>query len=177
MAELFEMVASWRSLLFVVVVFGFAPGFLLRLLVKIYPKNDPRRQELVAQLYLLGRLERLLYVGEQLETVLFEGVPARARALRRRFRRAGKRSHSRNPRTLKATGTLAMAIAMGSWGMLSIGSELIGNHAGEAAFGQTVGAYVLLGAMLLVPLALAIGLVQYLRYRRQEAGRSRDRAV
>jgi hypothetical protein len=77
MAELFDAIASWRSLLLVLVVFGFAPGFVLRLLVRIYPKGDPRRTELIAQLYVLRRLERPLFVAEQLETVLFEGMPHR----------------------------------------------------------------------------------------------------
>jgi hypothetical protein len=36
---------------------------------------------LIAGLYILGRFERLLYVGEQLETVLFEGVPHRIRSI------------------------------------------------------------------------------------------------
>lgn len=80
-SELLAAVVSWRTLLLVVLVFGFAPGFCLRLLVKLYPKDDPRRQELVADLYALGHFERLLYVGEQLETVLFEGVPHRIRAI------------------------------------------------------------------------------------------------
>lgn len=67
-------------------VFGFAPGFCLRLLVKIYPRDDARRRELVAELYTLGRVERLVFVGEQLETALFEGTRSRLAARRRRLR-------------------------------------------------------------------------------------------
>lgn len=37
MTELLDIVASWPSLLLVVVAFGFAPGFCPRLLVLIYP--------------------------------------------------------------------------------------------------------------------------------------------
>lgn len=81
MTELIEIIASWRSLLLVLVVFGFAPGFVLRLLVRIYPKDDPRRTELISELYMLGRAERLLFVAEQLETVLFEGAPHRVKAV------------------------------------------------------------------------------------------------
>lgn len=91
MAELIEIVASWRSLLLVLVVFGFAPGFVLRLLVRIYPKDDPRRTELISELYMLGRAERLLFVAEQLETVLFEGAPHRVKAVLDSVR-ASKRS-------------------------------------------------------------------------------------
>jgi hypothetical protein len=76
--ELFDAVTSWQTLLTVILVFGFAPGFLLRLLLSIYPRNHPRRRELVAQLYTLHRIERPFFVAEQLETVLFEGVPGRA---------------------------------------------------------------------------------------------------
>ena len=36
-----------------------------------------RRDELLAQLYVLGRVERPFFVAQQLETVLFEGIPLR----------------------------------------------------------------------------------------------------
>jgi len=91
MTELLQAITSWRSLLFVVVVFGFAPGFILRLLVKVYPRDDPRRQELVAELYTKGRIERLFFVAEQLETVLIEGVPHRVRSTSRWVRPHTKR--------------------------------------------------------------------------------------
>lgn len=48
MAELLEAVASWPTLLFIVIVFGFAPRFCLRLIVLAYPRSDPRRAELIA---------------------------------------------------------------------------------------------------------------------------------
>jgi hypothetical protein len=87
MVALFHAVVSWHTLLVIVLMFGFLPGFVLRLLVMIYPRDDPRRCELVAQLYTLDRLERPLFVAEQLETVLFEGVPHRLSSLARSFRR------------------------------------------------------------------------------------------
>jgi hypothetical protein len=77
MTELLDTVVSWRSLLLVIVVFGFAPGFCLRLLVRAYPRSDPRRTELIAELYTVPRVERPLWVAEQLETALFEGLPHR----------------------------------------------------------------------------------------------------
>ncbi|HEV7647196.1 MAG TPA: tetratricopeptide repeat protein [Actinophytocola sp.] len=64
--------------------FGFLPGFLLRLLVLLYPDDDPRRRELVAELYVLGRMERIEWVFQQLETALFEGVSARVEQRRNR---------------------------------------------------------------------------------------------
>ncbi|HKR49790.1 MAG TPA: hypothetical protein VJT72_09470 [Pseudonocardiaceae bacterium] len=82
MTELLHTVASWQGLLLIVLVFGFAPGFCLRLLVLAYPRNDPRRTELIAELYTVPRIQRPLWVAEQLETALFEGVPHRLAAVR-----------------------------------------------------------------------------------------------
>lgn len=97
MAELLNLVslvASWRSLLLVVVVFGFAPGFCLRLIVLAYPRHDPRRDELIAELYAVPRIWRPLWVAEQLETALFEGLKQRARSASRWLRRRGVRTPS-----------------------------------------------------------------------------------
>ena len=80
MAELFEAVVSLPTLLLVLLVFGFAPGFVLRLLVLAYPRTDPRRRELIAELYTVPRLQRPLWVAEQLEVALFEGLAHRASA-------------------------------------------------------------------------------------------------
>jgi hypothetical protein len=83
MTELLHTIASWPSLLLVVLVFGFAPGFCLRLIVLTYPRSDPRRTELIAELYTVPRIQRPLWVAEQLETALFEGVPHRLAAVLR----------------------------------------------------------------------------------------------
>jgi hypothetical protein len=80
MAELLELVTSKWNLLWVILVFGFAPGFMLRLIVMMYPSHDVRRKELVAELYTIPRVQRPLWVAEQLETALFEGLPRRVRA-------------------------------------------------------------------------------------------------
>lgn len=86
MNELIQAATNWYGLpagaLTVMLTLGFAPGFVLRLLVRIYPKDDPRRRELVAELYVLGYWQRLLFVGEQLETAIFEGLPRRLRRRR-----------------------------------------------------------------------------------------------
>lgn len=81
MAELMEVVASWWNLLLVLLVFGFAPGFCLRLIVLAYPRGHPRRAELIAQLYTVPRKERPLWVAEQLEVALFEGLGQRVSAV------------------------------------------------------------------------------------------------
>lgn len=77
MTELIDFAISWHTVLPVLLTFGFAPGFLLRLLVKLYPPDDPRRAELIAELYHLPRFKRPMFVAEQIETVLFEGLPRR----------------------------------------------------------------------------------------------------
>ncbi len=74
MVELLKAVASWPRLVLIVVVFGFAPGFFLRLIVRAYPRNDPRRAELIAELYAVPRIQRPLWVAEQLEVAVFEGL-------------------------------------------------------------------------------------------------------
>jgi hypothetical protein len=100
MTELPAADIALGSLLLAVLVFGFAPGFILRLLVKIYPRKDPRRDELTAQLYVLPRLERPFFVAEQFETVLFEGLPHRISAWRRR---GSKRTRQRVDRATRRT--------------------------------------------------------------------------
>jgi hypothetical protein len=60
--------------------FGFAPILVLRLLVLVYPADDARRRELVAEVHCIPRVERLIWVSEQLATVLFDGFTARRNA-------------------------------------------------------------------------------------------------
>jgi len=62
------------ALLLGLLVFGFAPGALLRLLVLAFHRDDPRRSELLAELHAVPRLERPFWVLEQLEVALFEGM-------------------------------------------------------------------------------------------------------
>ncbi|MFE9579956.1 hypothetical protein ACFYO1_26465 [Nocardia sp. NPDC006044] len=86
MTELIGAIASWPTLLLAIAFFGFAPGFVLRIMVKVYPYGDPRRQELIAELYAIQRIERPLFVAEQLEVVLVDAIPQRLAARRRRGR-------------------------------------------------------------------------------------------
>ncbi|MEV4728759.1 hypothetical protein [Saccharopolyspora sp. NPDC049426] len=86
MTELLEAVVSWHNLLMVLLVFGFAPGFVLRLLVRIYPKDDPRRDEHLAAFYAHSRVERPLFVADLLAAGLTDALPSRLRALRARLR-------------------------------------------------------------------------------------------
>jgi hypothetical protein len=84
-AELIKLITTPAGLLLTVLIFGFMPGFLLRLIVMMYPPGHVRRRELPAELYKLGRLERIMFVAEQFETAIFEGIGSRI-ANRRRGR-------------------------------------------------------------------------------------------
>jgi hypothetical protein len=89
MSELLLGGSAWWivpvSLLVFGATFGLLPGLMLRLLVRLYPKNDPRRRELFAELYgpKMTRLNRFEWVFQQLETALRDGLASR-RELRRR---------------------------------------------------------------------------------------------
>jgi hypothetical protein len=74
MGELLEAVVNWRIGLVVLLVFGFAPGILLRLIALAFHRDDPRRSELLAELYRVPRWERPVWVAEQLERALSEGL-------------------------------------------------------------------------------------------------------
>ncbi len=74
MITMLDAVVSWPTLLLVLLVFGFAPGAVLRLIVLAYPKGDPRRDELLAEVYAVPRVERPLWVAQQLEVAIFEGL-------------------------------------------------------------------------------------------------------
>lgn len=77
MGGLFDAALSWPTFLIVLLVFGFAPGAVLRLVVLAFHRDDPRRQELIAELYAVPRLMRPIWVAEQMEVALFEGLGER----------------------------------------------------------------------------------------------------
>lgn len=74
MDSLITQVIAWPTLLIALVVFGFAPGAVLRLIVLAFRRDDPRRSELLAELPHVPRIERPFWVCEQLEVALFEGL-------------------------------------------------------------------------------------------------------
>lgn len=69
-----DAILSWQSFLVALVVFGFAPRAALRVIVLAFPRDDPRRHELLAEVHAVPRLERPVWVFEQLEVALFEGL-------------------------------------------------------------------------------------------------------
>jgi hypothetical protein len=72
--EILTAIVSWETFLISLLVFGFAPGAVLRLIVLAFHRDDPRRSEMLAELHRVPRLERPYWVFEQLEVALFEGV-------------------------------------------------------------------------------------------------------
>jgi len=85
MSGLLTQLLSWKALLAAATVFGFGPGAALRLIVLAFPRSDPRRRELLAELRAVPRLKRPTWVAEQLEVALAEDV---AGLLARAWRRA-----------------------------------------------------------------------------------------
>jgi len=69
-----DAVLSLPTLIIALLVFGFAPGAILRVIVLAFPPEDPRRRELLAELHAVPRVERPFWVMEQLEVALFEGL-------------------------------------------------------------------------------------------------------
>lgn len=75
--DLLSAVMVWRTLVTALVLFGIAPGVTLRLIVRLYRKDDPRRRETLAELYAVPRWERPFWVCEQLELAVFSGLGGR----------------------------------------------------------------------------------------------------
>jgi hypothetical protein len=65
---------AWPLFLLALLVYGFAPGLLLRLIVRAFHPEDPRREELLAEIHAVPRLERPFWVFEQLEVAISEGL-------------------------------------------------------------------------------------------------------
>jgi Uncharacterized protein conserved in bacteria (DUF2314) len=74
-----DAIVSWQMFIVALIAFGFAPGAVLRLICLAFWPDDPRREELRAELHAVPRLERPFWVLEQLEVALFEGVFERLR--------------------------------------------------------------------------------------------------
>lgn len=77
MDSLLTHVIAWPTMLVSLLIFGFAPGAVLRVIVLAYRRDDPRRTELRGELFNVPRIERPFWVFEQLENALFEGLAGR----------------------------------------------------------------------------------------------------
>jgi hypothetical protein len=95
-AELIGLKGLWSTLFMACLVFGFAPGAILRIAVMMFPGDDPRRKELLAELYAVPRWERPVWVAEQLEVTSFEGIAERRRRRRQCFQQQNDAAVSDN---------------------------------------------------------------------------------
>lgn len=110
MTTLIYHVLAWPTLLIALLVFGFAPGAILRLIVLAYHRDDPRRQELLGELYHVPRIERPFWVAEQLELALAEGLGQRlawaatGRIIHRWHLSSGVKRNREHPDTFQIPG-------------------------------------------------------------------------
>lgn len=72
--------APWQLVLLGLLLFGFFPRLLLRILVLAFPDGE-RRAEVLGDLDAIDYIKRPLFVAEQLEVALVEGLGGRARFL------------------------------------------------------------------------------------------------
>ncbi len=72
--EILQTLLTWPLALVALGVFGFFPGLFARLIALSFHKDDPRRKELIAEVYAVPRWERPFWVAEQFERALSEGV-------------------------------------------------------------------------------------------------------
>jgi hypothetical protein len=115
-----DLLGSWDAVwLFFGVAFllGFAPGAALRLILLLYPRDHPRRQELIGELYAMGRIERPVFVFEQLELAIFEGIHLR-RARRRERVRSRAKQEARD-RWLAVAKEILEGLPPQSWSLLA----------------------------------------------------------
>jgi hypothetical protein len=72
--ELLSLPGTLGALAVSLVIFGFAPGMLLALIVRLFHEDDPRRGEFQAELYVVPRWERPFWVFEKLDLALRQGL-------------------------------------------------------------------------------------------------------
>lgn len=73
-SRLIELSFPWGALAAAILVFGYFPGLVLSLVMKVYHRDDPRRAELQAELYAVPRWERPFWVAEQFELATREAA-------------------------------------------------------------------------------------------------------
>jgi Uncharacterized protein conserved in bacteria (DUF2314) len=72
--HLIEDYANWKLALLIIFSFAIFPQWVLRLLLLTYPRDDPRRKELLGELYPIKYYKRPFWVAEQFETALAEAI-------------------------------------------------------------------------------------------------------
>lgn len=80
-AEGIAALLSWKIFVLALLVFGFAPGLVTRLLSLAYRQDDPRRIEMRAEIYRVAWIERPLWTMQSVERSICEGLAPRVRCL------------------------------------------------------------------------------------------------
>lgn len=71
-------IGAWLlALAIIMLIFGFAPGIATRLIARMFPKGDPRRAEMIAEVYKVDAWYRPIWVASQLERAFSEALPDR----------------------------------------------------------------------------------------------------
>lgn len=74
MSDAIAAVGAWPALIVVLLVWGLAPGLVIRLIALSFRRADPRRSEMIAELYVVPRWEQPFWVLQQLERAFFEAM-------------------------------------------------------------------------------------------------------
>lgn len=93
MTELLTHPGSLVAVLSVLFVVGFVPGAVLRIVVKAFRCDDPRRHELLAELHVVPFAKRPLWVVSQFEVAFSEGLLERIRDFVLRSRASRRTNH------------------------------------------------------------------------------------
>jgi hypothetical protein len=72
--ELLSVPGALGAFALSLLIFGFAPGMVLAFILRLLPKDDPRRRELHAELYAVPRWEQPYWVFQQLEVAIRTGL-------------------------------------------------------------------------------------------------------
>jgi hypothetical protein len=92
--EFFFDELRWPLLLIALAVFGFVPGLLTRIMVLAYRRDDPRRRELMAEVYRLPFIQRPVWLAQLAEVAICDGLAPRIQATLKRHQ-IGSRISSR----------------------------------------------------------------------------------
>ena len=111
MIGMIAQLLAWPTLGVALLVFGFAPGIVLRLIVLLYRRDNPRRQELLGEIYAVPRIERPFWVAEQLEVALFEGLRDRIKTRKVAKSKAAQEATVSNRTTVPRNPMVAFLIA------------------------------------------------------------------
>lgn len=175
MRDLLDVVLTPVTLIIGLLVLSLLPGLVLRVLVRLYPPDDPRRAELIAELHAVPPGHQAAWVAQQIETALLDGLPSRVRHLRRgrpaRTRQRGRSAPRRQQGRTRSPQKTAEVTAMTAGAAVAVTYFFL-----TALFwglGPLFAAVLPLVLMPFLPLYLLVALALHRRRRvRRALGRS-----